>query len=539
MQKRGSVSKGENRTVRPTSEGAAAVTEKERLLREVQELRCIIKQCEWSLQTVRFKDVKQRVTDRVLRDLVAPPRLGRMPNVDVDLQSDLYRFAGFRCIKFQRNELVFSFTSTNGEQRDNAHAVQIFVKDGKGNLGKWVMPMSIDMNDILSETPIDQLKNVTAFIKNCKHNADCYAVRREQFLSLKESTSRMKHCTLQSDMGFKQLSLELCGVHDIESDSYINVIIYLLYHSDKARPHKIDVDSTNGRKLSDDTRQRLKACLKEFKISDLQTAFDKVLEDNSTFTWVQTEDSESPLELNDTSISDEESFLTKLQSDRKRASRRLKRKSELQKKWNKRKRQKNVANIKSSEDDQEDSRSRAEVSRAESQRRVPMRGKETKKATFISKRRKSNKTLLEEATPVHKSKVLKQTKLNFQAREATNSNANESFFESKLCSRPDGPSKRPMTAEVFATSGKPFTSTPLRVNLTRLPLSPNLENNDLTSIETTKKTANKLGNSKNGRPGNKQTPERSDRSLPHSAKTTRLSSRISRTKRLTRSMISN
>lgn len=108
----------------------------------------------------------------------------------------------------------------------------------------------------------------------------------------------MKHCTLQSDIGFKQIVLELFGVCDNENDTYINLIIHLLYHSDKARPYKIEVDSMNKKKLSDDVKQKLKMCLKEFKISDLQIAFDKILTDNSTFTWTQEDDTESPLELN-------------------------------------------------------------------------------------------------------------------------------------------------------------------------------------------------------------------------------------------------
>jgi hypothetical protein len=48
-----------------------------------------------------------------------------------------------------------------------------------------MMPVSVDMNQMLTETPIDDLKNLTSFIKNCKHNIDCYVVRQEQFISLK------------------------------------------------------------------------------------------------------------------------------------------------------------------------------------------------------------------------------------------------------------------------------------------------------------------------------------------------------------------
>ncbi|XP_077276045.1 uncharacterized protein LOC143904923 [Temnothorax americanus] len=537
MQTRSSSSSDDGST-EPANKGAEAA-EKERLLREIQELKCIVKQCEWSLQTLRFKDVEERVTKRSLqsRDVSSQTR-NRVPNVEVDLQDDLYRFAGFRCVKFRRDEIIFNFTSTNEKQKDNTHAVQIFIKDGKGSLGKWVMPMSIDINYILSKTPVDQLKNLTAFIKNCKRNVDCYTARQEQFLSLQNSISHMKHCTLQSDLGFKQISLELYGVHDNESDRYIDLIIHLLYHFDKARPYKIEVNATNKSKLSDDTKQRLKICLKEFRISDLQTAFDKILdaEDNSTFTWTRADDSESLLELNDTSSSDEEDFLVQLQSDRKRLLKKRQKKRELQKKWNERKRRRLVRNITdSSEDDQEDSHSKAKVSRTERPRQIPIREKKTEKVTPISNRKKiiKNPSInpLEETTPMHKSKVkLKQTKLNFETHEATKSNTSKiSLVESRLHNRPDNKQ---------LTIAKLITSTPLRVNVRRLPLSPSLQINNITSIETTKKTANKLDDSKNSdQLGNEKTRESNNRSLRSSTKTTGLSPQMKRNQRLTRSMI--
>lgn len=150
------------------------------MLQEIQELKSIIKQYEWNLQTLRFKDVEERLS----RNPKASSNFGKT-NVEFDLQNNLYRFAGFHCVKFRRDEFVFNFTSTNEKQKDNTYAVQIFIKDGKGKLGKWIMPMSIDMNYMLSKMSIDELKNLTSFIKNCKHNVDCYSTRKEQFLSLK------------------------------------------------------------------------------------------------------------------------------------------------------------------------------------------------------------------------------------------------------------------------------------------------------------------------------------------------------------------
>jgi len=108
----------------------------------------------------------------------------------------------------------------------------------------------------------------------------------------------MEHYVLQSNAGYTQIRLELYGVRDNEMDKYINLIIYLMYHSDKARPHKIEVDTTDKNKLNDDLKRKLKKNLKEFKISELQTAFDKVLtEDNPIFTWIRTSDNDNSLDI--------------------------------------------------------------------------------------------------------------------------------------------------------------------------------------------------------------------------------------------------
>jgi len=205
----------------------------------------------------------------------------------------------------------------------------------------------------------------------------------------------------------------------------------------------------------------------------------------------------------------------------------------LRKKWNKRKRERNITNIESSEE--EDSHLKAKASRTESPRRISIKEKRTKKATSISKQEKINKNLPEE-TPLHKRKVkLKQTKLNFQAQKATNSNTNEiSLFESKLYNK--SKSKQSKIAQLI-------TSTPrCSVNIKRLPLSPGLEINNITSIETITKTTNKLDDSKNSDElGNRKTPEKktqekNDRLLRSNTKPTGLLSQISKTnQRLTRS----
>ncbi|KYM77309.1 hypothetical protein ALC53_12290 [Atta colombica] len=464
-------------------ESVNKATEKTNLRQEIKKLRNIIKQHEQNLQT-RFKDIEDHMTKRPLQNLETSLTFSKLLNVA--LKNDLYRFAGFRCVKFQKDESVFNFTSTNEKQTDNTQAVQIFIQDEKTKLGKWIMPVSININNILSKTPIDKLKKLTAFIKNCKHNVDCYTARQEQFLSLKEHMSSMKHCTLQSDMGFKQISLELYGIHNSENNSYMNLIIHLLYHQDTARPYKVQIDTTNGNKLNIDIKQRLKTYFKKFKMSDLQTAFNEILsEDNSTFTWMQEDDTESLLELNNTSSSDE-NFITQLQSERMSSLRKLQKKRELKKKWSERIRQKTTENTispgDSLEDNQETNHSNAKKRRIKSPQRVLIKKKKVEKA--VLKQKKINKNPIE-ITPFHKSNVkLKQTKLNFQTQAATTSNANQiSSSESKLGNKPD--SEQSKIPELI-------TSTPLYRKIRNIPLSPTLEINDITCIDTTKKTTNRL-----------------------------------------------
>lgn len=175
-------------------------------------------------------------------------------------------------------------------------------------------------------------------------------------------------------------------------------------------------------------------------------------------------------------------------------------KRKLQKKWNLRKRQRNTVN-ESSENEQEDGHSKAKVSHTGSPQQIPIRKKKARKVT--SKQEKINEHLPKETTPLHEPKVkLKQTKLNFQNRESTNSNE-MSLFESKFHNRFNKWSKSAVNL---------ITSTPVcpKVNTERLSitLSPTLEKNNITSIESIKHTTNKLDKHKSSNQLGNKTPEK-------------------------------
>ncbi|XP_011251333.1 uncharacterized protein LOC105248302 [Camponotus floridanus] len=492
-----SSSTNNNASIEPTNEDSTA--EKEKLLREIKDLKCIIEQCERELDTVRFENVEEHVSE-LQRETPSHPR--EISNVEVDLQNDLYNFAGLHCVKFRKDEVVFNFTSTSERQKKDIYAIQFFIKDGKAHLGKWIMPMSIDMDDMLTKIPLDKLENLTPFIKSCKHDIDCYIVRQEQFLSLKKQISHMKHCTLQSDVGYMNIVLELYGVHDRESDRYMNLIIYLLYHSNKARPHKINIDTMEKDKLNNDLKQQLKVCLNEFKISDLSTAFDKILTEDSVFTWMRTSDSDSPLELNDTSSC--ESLLVDLQLIRKKSLRKSKRRHQLQKKWNERKKQRIILTNNKSSDNEEDNQTKE--ARTESSLQISIKEKKTEPVPSTSKQRTKIYKNLTEETPLHKPKTrFKQTKLNFQNNQTANSasSINENLsFASKPHDKLENPKKK---LKIIPLG----TSTPLHRSHRRISSSSSLEIDNITKIKATTRSADKFNNDfENSRLTNKKIKRR-------------------------------
>lgn len=218
----------------------------------------------------------------------------------------------------------------------------------------------------------------------------------------------------------------------------------------------------------------------------------------------------------------------------------MQKKRQLQKKWSERKRQKTTTeNTKlsedSSEDNQETNHPNAKKARTKRPQRISIKKKKAEKATSVLKQKKINKNPIE-TTLFDKPKVkLKQTKLNFQTQMATTSNANQiSSSESKLSNKPD--SKQSKTSKLI-------TSTPLcrKDEIRNVPLSPTLEINNITRIDTTKKTAIRLDYSKDSnelgiKTPEKKTPEKVDRLLRSSTKSLRSSKVLNTTQRRTRSM---
>lgn len=86
-------------------------------------------------------------------------------------------------------------------------------------------------------------------------------------------------------------------VHNENTDSYITIIIYLLYNINETRPYKIEIDSVTENGLHKSFRNHLKSSLVYFKIFDLHTAFENIL-DMKAFTWAKEDNEDSPRDIN-------------------------------------------------------------------------------------------------------------------------------------------------------------------------------------------------------------------------------------------------
>lgn len=164
--------------------------QKKKLKREIFELKTMIARVERQNNDVtRFGELASMgltlPTDNA-REIQTSTRL---PDVDSLFAREICTYLGFYCAKVTRNEYVFNFAGS--ESGDETFSVQIQSNAGEVSLGKWVMPMSVDMKKIHEKTPIESLGMVKPFLKNCKHHVDCYRVRKKQFDEFKVRSEKL------------------------------------------------------------------------------------------------------------------------------------------------------------------------------------------------------------------------------------------------------------------------------------------------------------------------------------------------------------
>lgn len=229
--------------------------------------------------------ISQKQLDKYEHTLnVSSNAFDNIPNTSIHLKIDLYRFFGMRCVKMN-NIKVFEFSTGRKVTNDNLFCVEILTTDDNLKLGKWVMPFSTDMEDILSEYPLDKNTDLKSFLKCCKQHVNCYSYRQEQYNNLKNILSNIENCSLDANLGFTRIHLHMSGIEQIDDPREIyNIILFMAYKSNEALPYLINIE-TQDNTLSPKLNKIFNKYFKPFKIVNLSAAFEQIIGDNRHFIW--------------------------------------------------------------------------------------------------------------------------------------------------------------------------------------------------------------------------------------------------------------
>ncbi|XP_024943862.1 uncharacterized protein LOC107270759 isoform X3 [Cephus cinctus] len=295
---------------------------KERLKKEINELKVVSSNLEYGIGITKFgHDDNIKTVHECLKYL--NKNENNVHDTQVNLQYTLYSYAGIHCVKFTDNCVVFKFASFGEYKKCDKYAVQIMIEDDKAKLGHWIMPNWLDIHQVLLETPLQNPRNIMCFIRNCKHHIYCYHHRMTHFNNLKSLTSEMINCHIWTNLNYTQINLELFEVQEMESSTYLDLVLYLEYHSCEIKPYRGVIDSLGTRKFPERRIKALTLYLKYFKHMNLEEAFKSLIDGSATsYIWVPKIDSDSALDLNDISDTESETYKN-IRSSLKRKRRRI------------------------------------------------------------------------------------------------------------------------------------------------------------------------------------------------------------------------
>ncbi|XP_072743803.1 uncharacterized protein [Anoplolepis gracilipes] len=164
-----------------------------------------------------------------------------IPDVQMQLCHKFHQFVGSRCREFnQKLRLVFEINSTEQDVKKNdLYAIEILIdKNGRGKLGKWALP-TINVQEILSQHPIDDLNNVKHFLNSCKHYIDSYLCRFKQLEELRDCLFGVTSIDISHNPEITEIELHILRMKDRDTDKFYNVVLYLSYESAGVRPYKL------------------------------------------------------------------------------------------------------------------------------------------------------------------------------------------------------------------------------------------------------------------------------------------------------------
>ncbi|XP_071572405.1 uncharacterized protein [Temnothorax nylanderi] len=209
------------------------------------------------------------------------------PDVQTELCRNIYQFAKVQCINFKRDSrFIFEIPNSENIVKSDLYTIEILVDDkGRGKLGKCVLPDFINVNSILWQYPIDNLNNVKHFLKSCKRNIDCYFCRLQQINELKILLSKIRNGCVCHNNDVTLIELTMHNVKDVYTYDIHDVIMYLHYHFDEARPYKLYASTNDVGVRSPTFQRRLNMYFVPFLKKDLSPAFMQVINSCVEFIW--------------------------------------------------------------------------------------------------------------------------------------------------------------------------------------------------------------------------------------------------------------
>ncbi|KAF7388724.1 hypothetical protein HZH68_012666 [Vespula germanica] len=207
-------------------------------------------------------------------------------NTSINLKNDLYRFAGIHCVKSDM-AIVTEFSAGDKVTNNSLFSIEILQINDQYKLGKWVMPLSIDLNDILSKYPLDNPKNLKPFLKCCKHYIDCYIYRRKQYYDLKKFLGDVINCSVDTNLGYTRIHLHMSELQSIDLNEKYNVTLFMAYKFNETFPYIISTEQREDQPLSKEIIQKFNKYFKPLKKFNLRDAFDKMINNNRHFYWMK------------------------------------------------------------------------------------------------------------------------------------------------------------------------------------------------------------------------------------------------------------
>ncbi|KAF7992775.1 hypothetical protein HCN44_005119 [Aphidius gifuensis] len=413
------------------------LNEKQQLIDEIKQLKELISDTEYALS---LKEKDNQITDN--DDLNKEPnkRQYKVKNWQYIYHHELDKLAGLYCQKSINNEYVFCFDVSSSGNSDSVFAVQFFINDGKGTIGKYIMPSIDTMDLIIAETPIDQLSGIIPFLNNCKRHLDCFANRRKQYNELQKYTLNLKNIKVDADMGFNLITIYFKQVYDKDTDEFVNITVYCSYNNGSARPHMMNIDMSIEKQPTDDKLKNMKSFLKVFKKKSLYDALQDITDTtHDQFFW-------EPEERGTTNSIDIKTVWTSDETESEESSWSVK-KSKKKTKRNKRKVPQDFDTI---NDSQQENNEPDDLKRTKKIKKT-----DTKKKQLTTKDKINNKPL-------------RQSLLNFKTKQTESVDKKIPVVEEPMGSDDSTVKNVPITPKKLKT----ITSTPMPTGLDKLKKNP-------------------------------------------------------------------